>query len=91
ETTQLTMRRAGPLQGWMADSPSEGNPLLAHGRNIISTLCCSPNRFWLCCHSPSIKAEPQCISLALPADGQTLSAGCSESEVQVWQVTIYTR
>merc|ERR1712045_885564 len=34
---------------------------------------------------------PQCLSMAWPADGQTLFAGYSDNQIRVWQVSISTR
>jgi len=35
--------------------------------------------------------QPQCLSMAWSADGQTLFAGYSDNKIRVWQVTVASR
>ena len=68
----------------------------------IHALVFSPNRYWLCAATassiiifelkPEFNAvgkksrEPECVSLAWSADGQTLFAGYTDNLIRAWGV-----
>jgi guanine nucleotide-binding protein subunit beta-2-like 1 protein len=61
----------------------------------IHALVFSPNRYWLCAATSSSiiifdlekkSREPECVSLAWSADGQTLFAGYTDNLIRAWGV-----